>query len=93
MRESFRACGSKLPGGICLIVIGTEGDVDAAHRLVTSHLGLVVKIATGCAGYGLPLVDLVSEGNIGLMLAVKRFDPGRGVRLSTYAMWWIRAGI
>jgi RNA polymerase sigma-32 factor len=68
-------------------------DVDAAHRLVTSHLGLVVKIAKGYAGYGLPVVDLVSEGNIGLMLAVKRFDPGRGVRLSTFAMWWIRAGI
>jgi RNA polymerase sigma-32 factor len=68
-------------------------DVDAAHRLVTSHLGLVVKIAKGYAGYGLPVVDLVSEGNVGLMLAVRRFDPGRGVRLSTYAMWWIRAGI
>jgi RNA polymerase sigma-32 factor len=68
-------------------------DVDAAHRLVTSHLGLVVKIAKGYAGYGLPIADLVSEGNIGLMLAVRRFDPGRGVRLSTYAMWWIRAGI
>jgi RNA polymerase sigma-32 factor len=68
-------------------------DVDAAHRLVTSHLGLVVKIARGYTGYGLPIADLVSEGNVGLMLAVKRFDPGRGVRLSTYAMWWIRAGI
>jgi RNA polymerase sigma-32 factor len=68
-------------------------DIDAAHRLVTSHLGLVVKIAKGYAGYGLPIVDLVSEGNIGLMLAVKRFDPGCGVRLSTYSMWWIRAGI
>jgi RNA polymerase sigma-32 factor len=68
-------------------------DVDAAHRLVTSHLGIVVKIAKGYAGYGLPIVDLVGEGNVGLMLAVKRFDPGRGVRLSTYAMWWIRAGI
>lgn len=68
-------------------------DIDAAHRLVTSHLGLVVKIARGYAGYGLPVVDLVSEGNVGLMLAVRRFDPGRGVRLSTYAMWWIRASI
>jgi RNA polymerase sigma-32 factor len=68
-------------------------DIDAAHRLVTSHLALVAKIARGYSGYGLPVVDLVSEGNIGLMLAVRRFDPGRGVRLSTYAMWWIRAAI
>jgi RNA polymerase sigma-32 factor len=68
-------------------------DIDAAHRLVTSHLGLVVKIARGYAGYGLPVVDLISEGNIGLMLAVKRFDPNRDVRLSTYAMCWIHAGI
>jgi len=68
-------------------------DIDAAHRLVTSHLGLVVKIAKGYAGYGLPVVDLVGEGNVGLMLAVRRFDPARGVRLSTYAMWWIRAAI
>jgi RNA polymerase sigma-32 factor len=68
-------------------------DIDAAHRLVTSHLGLVVKIAKGYAGYGLPAADLVSEGNIGLMLAVRRFDPSRDVRLSTYAMWWIRAAI
>jgi RNA polymerase sigma-32 factor len=68
-------------------------DIDAAHRLVTSHLGLVAKIAKGFSGYGLPVVDLVSEGNVGLMLAVRRFDPDRGVRLSTYAIWWIRAGI
>jgi RNA polymerase sigma-32 factor len=68
-------------------------DIDAAHRLVTSHLGLVAKIAKGYTGYGLPIADLVSEGNIGLMLAVRRFDPACGVRLSTYAMWWIRAGI
>src|SRR5277367_5542436 len=68
-------------------------DIDAAHRLVTSHLGLVVKIARGYAGYGLPVVDLVSEGNVGLMQAVRRFDPDRNVRLSTYAMWWIRAAI
>jgi RNA polymerase sigma-32 factor len=68
-------------------------DIEAAHRLVTSHLGLVVKIAKGYAGYGLPVADLVSEGNVGLMLAVRRFDPGRDVRLSTYAMWWIRAAI
>jgi RNA polymerase sigma-32 factor len=68
-------------------------DIDAAHRLVTSHLSLVVKIARGYAGYGLPVADLISEGNVGLMLAVRRFDPARGVRLSTYSMWWIRAGI
>jgi len=68
-------------------------DLDAAHRLVTSHLGLVARIAKGFAGYGLPVVDLVSEGNVGLMLAVRRFDPDRGVRLSTYAIWWIRAAI
>jgi RNA polymerase sigma-32 factor len=68
-------------------------DIDAAHRLVTSHLGLVVKLAKGYAGYGLPVADLVSEGNVGLMLAVRRFDPDRGVRLSTFAMWWIRAAI
>jgi RNA polymerase sigma-32 factor len=70
-----------------------QREIAAAHRLVTSHLGLVVKIAKGYAGYGLPVVDLVSEGNIGLMLAVRRFDPDRGVRLSTYSIWWIRAAI
>jgi RNA polymerase sigma-32 factor len=68
-------------------------DIDAAHRLVTAHLGLVAKIARGFAGYGLPVGDLVGEGNVGLMQAVMRFDPDRGVRLSTYAIWWIRAGI
>jgi len=68
-------------------------DINAAHRLVTSHLGFVVRIAKGYGGYGLPLVDLISEGNVGLMLAVRRFDPARGVRLSTYSMWWIRAAI
>ena len=68
-------------------------DIAAAHRLVTSHLALVVKLAKGYAGYGLPVVDLVSEGNVGLMLAVRRYDPDRGVRLSTYSMWWIRAAI
>ncbi len=68
-------------------------DVDAAHELVTSHLRLVAKIAMGYRGYGLPLADLVSEGNIGLMKAVKKFEPERGFRLSTYAMWWIRAAI
>src|SRR5437763_1746252 len=66
---------------------------DAAHRLVTSHLRLVAKIAMGYRGYGLPLSELISEGNVGMMQAVKRFDPDRGFRLATYAMWWIRAAI
>lgn len=70
-----------------------HGDVDAAHRLVTSHLRFVAKIAMGYRGYGLPVSDLISEGNIGLMQAVKRFDPDKGFRLSTYAMWWIKASI
>lgn len=68
-------------------------DVDAAHRLVTSHLRLVAKIAMGYRGYGLPVAELISEGNVGMMQAVKRFDPDRGFRLATYAMWWIRASI
>ena len=70
-----------------------DADVDAAHRLVTSHLRLVAKIAMGYKGYGLPVADLISEGNIGLMKAVKKFDPDRGFRLSTYAIWWIKASI
>jgi RNA polymerase sigma-32 factor len=70
-----------------------HGDVDAAHMLVTSHLRLVAKIAMGYRGYGLPVSDLISEGNIGLMKAVKKFEPERGFRLSTYAMWWIKAAI
>ncbi|MSP82802.1 MAG: RNA polymerase sigma factor RpoH [Alphaproteobacteria bacterium] len=70
-----------------------HGDVDAAHRLVTSHLRLVAKIAMGYRGYGLPVTELISEGNVGLMQAVKRFEPERGFRLATYAMWWIRASI
>jgi len=70
-----------------------RGDVDAAHQLVTSHLRLVAKIAMGYRGYGLPLSELISEGNVGMMQAVKRFDPDRGFRLATYAMWWIRASI
>ncbi|HWI26363.1 MAG TPA: RNA polymerase sigma factor RpoH [Stellaceae bacterium] len=70
-----------------------HGDPDAAHRLVTSHLRLVAKIAMGYRGYGLPLSELISEGNVGMMQAVKRFDPDRGFRLATYAMWWIRASI
>ena len=68
-------------------------DSDAAHRMVTSHLRLVAKIAMGYRGYGLPLADLIAEGNVGMMQAVKRFDPERGFRLATYAMWWIRASI
>jgi len=68
-------------------------DIDAAHRLVTSHLRLVAKIAMGYRGYGLPVSELISEGNVGMMQAVKRFDPERGFRLATYAMWWIRAAI
>jgi RNA polymerase sigma-32 factor len=70
-----------------------HGDRDAAHRLVTSHLRLVAKIAMGYRGYGLPIGEVVSEGNVGLMQAVKKFDPDRGFRLATYAMWWIKASI
>ena len=70
-----------------------DEDVEAAHRLVTSHLRLVAKIAMGYRGYGLPMNEIISEGNVGLMQAVKRFDPERGFRLATYAMWWIRAAI
>ena len=70
-----------------------HGDSDAAHKLVTSHLRLVAKIAMGYRGYGLPVTDLISEGNVGIMQAVKRFDPEKGFRLATYAMWWIRAQI
>jgi len=70
-----------------------HGDVEAAHKMVTSHLRLVAKIAMGYRGYGLPLGELISEGNVGLMQAVKRFDPERGFRLATYAMWWIKASI
>ena len=68
-------------------------DRDAAHQLVTSHLRLVAKIAMGYRGYGLPVSEIISEGNVGLMQAVKRFDPEKGFRLATYAMWWIRAAI
>jgi RNA polymerase sigma-32 factor len=70
-----------------------HGDRDAAHRLVTSHLRLVAKIAMGYRGYGLPIAEVISEGNVGLMQAVKRFEPERGFRLATYAMWWIKASI
>jgi RNA polymerase sigma-32 factor len=68
-------------------------DPEAAHKMVTSHLRLVAKIAMGYRGYGLPMSEVISEGNVGLMQAVKRFDPDRGFRLATYAMWWIRAAI
>jgi len=70
-----------------------HGDLDAAHKMVTSHLRLVAKIAMGYRGYGLPVQELISEGNVGMMQAVKRFDPERGFRLATYAMWWIRASM
>ena len=70
-----------------------HGDRDAAHQLVTSHLRLVARIAMGYRGYGLPVGEVISEGNVGLMQAVKRFDPDKGFRLATYAMWWIRAAI
>ena len=70
-----------------------RGNLKAAHKLVTSHLRLVAKIAMGYRGYGLPVNELISEGNIGLMQAVKKFDPDKGFRLATYAMWWIKASI
>src|ERR1700723_1333291 len=70
-----------------------HGDRDAAHKLVTSHLRLVAKVAMRYRGYGLPITEVISEGNVGLMLAVKRFEPDKGFRLTTYAMWWIRAAI
>ncbi len=70
-----------------------HGDTEAAHKLVTSHLRLVAKIAMGYRGYGLPMGEVISEGNVGLMQAVKKFEPEKGFRLATYAMWWIRASI
>ncbi|MGP0089128.1 MAG: RNA polymerase sigma factor RpoH [Xanthobacteraceae bacterium] len=70
-----------------------HGDREAAHRLVTSHLRLVAKIAMGYRGYGLPIAEVISEGNVGLMQAVRRFEPERGFRLATYAMWWIKASL
>ncbi len=70
-----------------------NGDVESAHQLVTSHLRLVAKIAMGYRGYGLPVADLISEGNLGMMHAVKKFEPEKGFRLATYAMWWIKAAI
>jgi RNA polymerase sigma-32 factor len=73
--------------------LNKEGNTEAAHKLVTSHLRLVAKISMGYKGYGLPLSDVIAEGNIGLMQAVKRFDPEKGFRLATYAIWWIKAAI
>src|SRR5437588_12884366 len=70
-----------------------QGDREAAYHLVTSHLRLVAKIAMRYRGYGLPIADIISEGNVGLIQAVKRFEPERGFRLATYAMWWIKATI
>src|SRR5258708_23395088 len=70
-----------------------HGDRDSAHRLISSHLRLVAKIAMGYRGYGLPISEVISEGNVGLMQAVKRFEPEKGFRLATYAMWWIKAAI
>src|SRR5215218_2975990 len=70
-----------------------HGDRDATHRLVTSHLRLVAKIAMGYRGYGLPISEVISEGNVGLMQAVERFEPEKGFRLATYAVWWIKAAI
>ena len=70
-----------------------RGDIKSAEKLVTSHLRLVAKIAMGYRGYGLPIGEMISEGNVGLMQAVKKFDPEKGFRLATYAMWWIRAQI
>merc|ERR1712224_14480 len=71
----------------------TTGNIKSAQKLVTSHLRLVAKIAMGYRGYGLPIADLIAEGNIGMMHAVKKFDPEKGFRLATYAMWWIKAAI
>jgi RNA polymerase sigma-32 factor len=70
-----------------------QGDHEAAHKLVNSHLRLVAKIARGYRGYGLPISDLISEGNVGLIGAIQRFEPEKGFRLATYAVWWIRASI
>ena len=71
----------------------TNGNIKSAEKLVTSHLRLVAKIAMGYKGYGLPLNEMISEGNVGLMQAVKKFEPEKGFRLATYAMWWIKAAI
>ena len=73
--------------------LSIHGDTDAAHQLVTSHLRLVAKLALGYKGYGLPITDIISEGNVGLMQAVQKFDPEKGFRLATYALWWVKAAM
>ena len=73
--------------------LSIHGDTDAAHKLVTSHLRLVAKLAMGYKGYGLPITDIMSEGNVGLMQAVQKFDPEKGFRLATYALWWVKAAM
>ncbi len=73
--------------------LSIHGDTDAAHQLVTSHLRLVAKLAMGYKGYGLPITDIISEGNVGLMQAVQKFDPEKGFRLATYALWWVKAAM
>jgi len=77
----------------CWPSAGAGGDREAAHKLVTSHLRLVAKIAMGYRGYGLPISEVISEGNIGLMQALERFEPEKGFRLATYGVWWIKASI
>ena len=73
--------------------LNVHGDTEAAHQLVTSHLRLVAKLAMGYKGYGLPITDIISEGNVGLMQAVQKFDPEKGFRLATYALWWVNAAM
>ena len=73
--------------------LNVHGDTEAAHQLVTSHLRLVAKLAMGYIGYGLPITDIISEGNVGLMQAVQKFDPEKGFRLATYALWWVKAAM
>ena len=89
--RTFR-CSSRAGIHACQGMEG-KGRRRAAHQLVTSHLRLVAKIAMGYRGYGLPVADLISEGNLGMMHAVKKFEPEKGFRLATYAMWWIKAAI
>ena len=93
--DQIRAFPMLEPGGEYMLAKSwkEKGDVAAAHKLVTSHLRLVAKIAMGYRGYGLPVADLISEGNLGMMHAVKKFEPEKGFRLATYAMWWIKAAI
>jgi RNA polymerase sigma-32 factor len=91
-RSASNTCHDQLSNFATLIIRWREhSDPDAAQRLVTSHLRLVAKIAIGYRGYGLPISEVISEGNIGLMQAIKRFEPDKGFRLATYAMWWIKA--